>query len=102
VNYLDYLLQRTHGALFLSFEDLADILGSPVQTLYNQRSEKTFPFRVFSVGRKIKVSIFDLAYYLQTGEIPVPEVSQTDNTLEPAVEIKRRPGRPPKYKGRSL
>lgn len=102
MNHLEYLLERTQGALFISFDDLAEIFGCPVQTLYNQRSDNTFPFRVFPLGRKVRISVFDLAHFLGTGEFPGSAACDADTTLTPSSEAKRRPGRPPKYKGRSL
>lgn len=89
MDYLDYVLKKTDGALFVRMENYAALVGISKQTARNQISSRTFPLPVVRIGRSVFVKAVDLALFLETG------VSPCDATAEPAAP--RRRGRPRKY-----
>lgn len=89
MDYLDYVLKKTDGALFVRMENYAALVGISKQTARNQISARTFPLPLVRIGRSVFVKAVDLAFFLETG------VSPCDATAEPAAP--RRRGRPRKY-----
>ena len=91
MDYLDYVLKKTDGALFVRMENYAALVGISKQTARNQVSSKTFPLPLVRIGRSVFVKALDLATFLETGIGPSGAVSQNQST-EP-----RRPGPKRKY-----
>lgn len=58
------LRQRFGDKVLLSPEDLASVIGVSVGQQANQRSQNKFPIPHKVEGRRVKVSIYDLAVYL--------------------------------------
>lgn len=56
-----YLLEK-YGPR-LSLDDLAEVLGSTKNTLYNQRSQGTCPIKTYSDGGKVWAAMEDVANY---------------------------------------
>ena len=86
MNYLEYVLKKTDGALFVRIDNYAALVGISRQTARNQISNHTFPLPIVRIGRCVFVKALDLANFLETG------VGQTQFASSP-----RRPGRPRKY-----
>jgi hypothetical protein len=55
------------GQLILTPEQVAKVLGSARQTVYNQHSKKTFPIRPIYRGKTWGCSVVDTARFLDTG-----------------------------------
>lgn len=82
--HLEELRRQYPGQLVLTPDQIAKVLGSARQTIYNQVSKKEFPIRPICRGRTWGCSIIDIARYLDTG------VSQIQ-----AAAVKSKPGRKP-------
>lgn len=87
MNYLDYVLAKTGGALFVRLDTYAQLVGLNKQTPHNQIHHGSFPLPVFRIGRTVTVKAVDLALFLETGVAP----ASVDTPP------KRGPGRPRKY-----
>lgn len=65
--HLAELRQQYPGQIILNPEQLAKVLGSKRQTVYNQHSKKTFPIRPIYRGNTWGCSVVDIARFLDTG-----------------------------------
>lgn len=66
--HLAEIRRQYPGQIVLNPEQVAKILGSARQTVYNQVSKKVFPIRPIYRGGSWGCSIVDIARYLDTGE----------------------------------
>lgn len=85
MNYLEYVLAKTGGALFVRLDTYAQLVGLNKQTPHNQIHHGSFPLPIFRIGRTVTVKAVDLALFLETGIAPA------------GAQSKRGPGRPRKY-----
>lgn len=67
LNYLDYVLKATDGALFANLLTYAKLVGISKQTAHNQLHLRTFPLNTVYLGRNVVVRAADLARFLETG-----------------------------------
>ena len=81
--HLAELRRQYPGQIILNPDQLAKVLGSKRQTVYNQHSQKTFPIRPIYRGKTWGCSVVDIARFLDTG---IPQ-----SHIEAA---KPKPGRP--------
>jgi predicted DNA-binding transcriptional regulator AlpA len=65
--HLAELRRQYPGQLVLNPVQIAKVLGSARQTIYNQVSKKEFPIRPIYRGRSWGCSIVEIARYLDTG-----------------------------------
>lgn len=82
--HLEELRRQYPGQIILNPEQVAKVLGSARQTVYNQVSSNSFPIRPIYRGRTWGCSIVDIAHFLDTG---VPQLQ--------IMPVKRKPGRKP-------
>lgn len=82
--HLEELRRQYPGQIILTPEQIAKVLGSARQTIYNQVNTNSFPIRPIYRGRTWGCSIVDIARFLDTG---VPQVQ--------VVPVKSKPGRKP-------
>lgn len=67
-SHLEELRRQYPGQMILKPEQIAKVLGSARQTVYNQHSNGIFPIRPIYVGKTWGCSIVDTARFLDTGE----------------------------------
>ena len=83
MNYLDYVLEKSEGALFVRLPIYASLVGCGLQTARNQLAKGTFPLQVVKLGRTVAVKAVDLAEFLETGQATAC-----------TKDVPRSPGRP--------
>lgn len=87
---IDYLKERTKGKLLMSPEQLAEEIGIPSKQQSKLRKEGRFPIPFKNIGRLVYYSIYDVAYFLLSGEtaaskdIPGPQVATPPPKKKPA------------------
>lgn len=89
---LDLLLQATGGEILVTFEQASSILGFSPQALRNQHTRGNFPIRTVKLGGARRISVVDIAAYLDGTAPPVSDE-------KPPQLLKRRRGRPRKTAG---
>lgn len=102
--HLRLLKELYPGKIYLDEHEVASLFGLAVKTLIQKRYLRKLPFKVCSISSKFRVSIVELARYMDEDKLKQRLVTPSLDSYEPLTGIKRLglKSRSKLYKGQEI